>query len=275
MTIQFKAEYEDARLYFDHCVKTPQQVRDYPLHYHTKYEFLFLKAGSVSYLIDDQVFPLPANTLVITRPNRLHGIRLDGDAAYERYDLLVSESQLSQSSLVKIPADLHVLRFDDNPLVIRLFEKMDHYCALLRGEELGDILCALLREVVLNVGLRLGSRQEEAEMHPLTRKAAQYIETHLEQIRDVDEICQALAISKSYLYKLFWKDLGTSPKQYVTGMRLNRARRDILLGAKATAVFSQYGFSDYSSFFRAYKKHFGYSPAVTQQSALVRTPGQG
>ncbi|MBQ7026223.1 MAG: helix-turn-helix transcriptional regulator, partial [Peptococcaceae bacterium] len=50
----------------------------------------------------------------------------------------------------------------------------------------------------------------------------------------------------------------------MTRRRLDLDRREILLRAKATAVFAQCGFADDSAFFRAYKKHFGYPPAVTQ-----------
>lgn len=65
-------------------------------------------------------------------------------------------------------------------------------------------------------------------------------------------------------------DLKATPKRYITERRLSLARREILLGAKAAVISAQCGFSDYSAFFRAYKKHFGHSPTVTQQSAFVR-----
>jgi AraC-like DNA-binding protein len=47
--------------------------------------------------------------------------------------------------------------------------------------------------------------------------------------------------------------------------RLNLARREIFLGAKATAVYTQCGFSDYSTFYRAFKQEFGISPRQFSQ----------
>ena len=46
------------------------------------------------------------------------------------------------------------------------------------------------------------------------------------------------------------------------------ARQLILSGAAPTKVFAQCGFSDYSAFYRAYRKEFGISPAETP-----KTPG--
>ncbi|MBQ7026224.1 MAG: AraC family ligand binding domain-containing protein [Peptococcaceae bacterium] len=90
-------------MYYDHCIKTELDPQDYQPHYHTRYEMLFLKEGRVSYLIGNKVFSLRKNTLVFSRPNYLHCIRIDGDAPYDRYDLLLSDTLLAEAILVKIP----------------------------------------------------------------------------------------------------------------------------------------------------------------------------
>ena len=177
---------------------------------------------------------------------------------------------MPEAILAKIPDSVHVINFEGNPVVIQLFEKMDYYCENLSGEDLGRILSMLLVEVLTNVSIQIGSAKENFSGNPLTVQAVRYIEKNILSIEDVDALCSELAISKSYLYQIFLQDLQTTPKRYIVEKRLNMARREILLGAKAAAVYSQYGFSDYSAFFRAYKKYFGYSPAATQKAVFVR-----
>lgn len=272
MNVQFKSEYEDRTLSFNHCVKTNQTWQDNRPHYHDMYEILFIKEGSISYLANNTVYPLRKNSLVLARPQQRHSIRIDKDTPYDRYDLLFEPSSIAADYLEKVPAELCVVNFDTNPLAIQLFDKMDYYCGKLSGEELGRILRVLIEEVLLNILLHVQAEQNDpnAGKQPMTVQAVDYIAKNLLSLTDADAICRELGISRSYLYQLFRNDLNTTPKQYITVRKLNLARQEILLGAKVTSVYSQFGFTDYSTFFRAYKKHFGYPPTETHHASYVR-----
>jgi len=273
MKIQFNAEYEDIGLVFNHCVKTNQVSGDYRPHYHDMYEILFLKEGDISFLTDNIAYPLKKNYFVLTRPMQQHCIHVDKDTPYDRYDLLFTPDAIDQTILRQIPEDLCVVGFDTNPLVIQLFDKMDLYCEKLSGSELGRILRALTEELLLNVLLhaRGTDKNPKADKQPLTLRAMDYIAENLLTLTDVDALCRELGISRSYLYQLFQTDLNTTPKRYIMERRLNLARQEIFLGAKASAVYSQCGFTDYSTFFRAYKKQFGYPPTGTHHANFVRS----
>ena len=104
----------------------------------------------------------------------------------------------------------------------------------------------------------------------ILQQSLDYIEDNLQSLSGIDEICRQIGVSKSYLYRLFQVDLQTTPKAYIMEQRLNLARQEIILGAKATAVYTQCGFTDYSTFFRAYKKHFGYPPTGTHHASFVK-----
>jgi AraC-like DNA-binding protein len=77
----------------------------------------------------------------------------------------------------------------------------------------------------------------------------------------IDEICNELFITKSHLHHLFMKHLNITPKKYITSKRLAMAQREISFGAKPTDVYVKCGFSDYSTFYRAYKNQFGRPPS--------------
>ena len=111
-------------------------------------------------------------------------------------------------------------------------------------------------------------RQPDPELSEMMQKVQNYIHAHLLSITDIDEICNALGISKSYLHRIFVQELGTTPKRYISQHRLNLAQWEISTGIKATSIYDKYGFSDYSAFYRAFSKQFGYAPSDTRQSAF-------
>lgn len=276
MKIQFMSEYSTGPFIYNHCIKTDQIKQNYLSHYHDMYEIIFLKEGDISYLTGNTAYTVRKNSLIFTRPGHQHRIRIDKDTPYDRYDLLIAPDAIGSGLLDTIPADTHVICFDSNQLMIQLFEKLDYYCGQLSGGQLDRILRHLAEEILLNLMLHVTQLREDKRSgtHPLTRQAIVYIEENLPTLAGVDDICQEIGVSKSYLYRLFQADLQTTPKAYLMERRLNLARQEIFLGAKSSAVYTQCGFSDYSTFFRAYKKHFGYPPASTHHASIVRTSSE-
>ena len=105
------------------------------------------------------------------------------------------------------------------------------------------------------------STEEQSVKNPILENALTYIREHLTEIESVEEISRALYITKSHLHHLFSRNLQLTPAKYITQKRLMLAQKRIRRGEKPTAVFAECGFEDYATFFRNYKKHFGYSPA--------------
>lgn len=270
MKIQFKSEYMNEMLLYNHSIKQDQQPRDFRTHFHDRHEIIFVKEGNISYQVGETTFSVGRHSLIFTRPGVRHRIWVDGDSDYDRYNFLYARELIPEEILAKIPENIHVINFETNPIVLQLFDKMDYYCENLGVEEMDWIIPCLLTEALTNVLIRIGSINAEFPIDSLTARIVGYIEENIRSIQDVDAVCEALSISKSYLYQIFLQDLRTTPKRYIVEKRLNMARRDILLGTNATAVYSQYGFSDYSAFFRAYKKQFGYSPADTPKAVFIR-----
>lgn len=273
MKVQFKSEYTSSSFIYNHCIKTDQTQQNYLPHYHDMYEVIFLKEGNISYLTENTTHTVRKNSMIFTRPGQLHRIRIDKDTPYDRYDLIIAPDAVASGLFDQVPLDTHVICFETNPLIIQLFDKLDFYCERLNGESLGRILRHLMEEILLNLVLHVTQRHDDKHsvIQPLTKQALAYIEDNLQTLSSIDEICRRIGVSKSYLYRLFQNDLQTTPKAYIMEQRLNLARQEIILGAKATAVYTQCGFVDYSTFFRAYKKHFGYPPTGTHHASFVRT----
>ena len=271
MKITVHSEFENDILAYNHFTKSDHRKEEYYWHYHDVTELLFIKSGEVRYEVGGNEYMLQKNMLVYTRPNERHYIDVKSDVDYERYNIIFDPSKLPFDLNMMIPKDVNVVNFDANKTVIGIFDKMDMYCKMLSDKELGVVLFNLVCEALINVMLSVDRKNDEAaRVDPIVSKAIAYIEENLLQIGGIDEISRELYVSKSHLHHLFAAQVGESPKKYVIRKRLEMAHRELALGAVATEIFSSCGFSDYSTFFRAYKNYFGYSPAQTPKSDSVR-----
>lgn len=271
MKVKIHSEHESELLYFNHCTKSDQKGEDYSRHYHDVTELLFVKSGDVCYEVNDERYKLKKNTLVISRPNVIHNIEVGDGEDYERYDMLFDEKKLSFDLYDRIPQDLSAISFEGNKLVESAFDRMDAYCQKLNGVDLEKMLFGIIAEVLMNVIIETEAEKgKQRRLSPSVLGAIKYIEENLCFVEGIDEICRELYISKSHLHHLFIVELGISPKQYILGRRLEKAKRAIASGERATEIYSSCGFGDYSAFFRAYKKKFGYSPADTPKNDILR-----
>lgn len=271
MRIKIHSEYESDSLYYNHCTKSEQNSDDYSRHYHDVTELLFVKSGDVCYEVNDTKYKLDKNTLVISRPNIIHNIEVSAEEEYERYNMLFDEKKLLFDLYDRIPQDLSVISFDGNKMVENAFERMDVYCQKLSGGDLEKVLFGIISEVLMNVIIETGAdKGRQTSLSPSVVSAIKYIDENLCEVEGIDELCRELYISKSYLHHLFVTELKNSPKQYILGRRLDKAKRAIASGERATEIYTECGFGDYSSFFRAYKKKYGYSPAETPQNDILR-----
>ncbi len=272
MNIKIHSEYDDGSICYSHATKTKQQQADYFLHYHDAAELIFIKSGDISYQIGQQKYPVGKNTLIFSRAFEQHGIIVDGESEYERYDILFDEKMLPVELFDKIPRELDVINFDANKSVIQIFDKMEFYCKELSGDVFRRVLMHLIEEVFLNIIIEMDTSNVStgSGSNHIVDKAIAYIEENLLSITGIEEICNELYISKSYLHHLFMEYMKMSPKKYILQKRLAIAHREICLGEKATLVYEKCGFADYSAFYRAYKKYFGYSPIETPHAQSVR-----
>ena len=100
----------------------------------------------------------------------------------------------------------------------------------------------------------------KAEQPELLDRVMAYIEKHLSEKITLSDVARQFYVSESTVSQLFRKRMGVSFYRCVTQRRLIAAKSLILEGMILELVAVQTGFSDYSSFYRAFKGEFGISP---------------
>jgi AraC-like DNA-binding protein len=99
-----------------------------------------------------------------------------------------------------------------------------------------------------------------------------YVESNLEDVLSLEDIAGKFFVSKYYVAHLFKDTLGISLHQYIIKKRLAECRASILNGESISKTYLRFGFRDYSSFFKAFRKEYGMSPKEYQS---LYSHGQG
>ncbi len=260
---------EDGRMIYDHKITKNPMNEIFEAHTHDVCEILLLIKGNVSYIVEGKTYKLKKGDVVLSRPSVIHRIRPDGNDDYERYNVIYNEKNLPRSLIEKIPQGVDVFRFEDDRAIEEVFERLEAYALRFCGEELYHLARNLIEEVFF---LLAGSeaKDRDSSINPLVGNALNYISEHLTEIKNISEICDALYITKSHLHHLFIKNIQMSPKQYINSKRLIKARKLIRKGGKPTEIYTDCGFDDYATFFRNYKKYFGYKPSEEDISVIKK-----
>lgn len=232
------------------------------VHSHNDYELIFFTQGDVSYTVENKKFQLKKYDLIITRPAVFHNLIINSACEYDRYNFLLSLNGFYADILSSISDDVDVINCADDTIIIDSFKKLDFYEENYSEEEFQKVACALLTEICYKLKYKNeASVQPYKPLPDIIKKAIDYINANLFEIKDIAEVSSALFVSKNYFFRVFKQELKISPKKYITNKRLLRAQNLLRAGEKPTAVYLDCGFDNYTSFYKQYVSEFGYPPS--------------
>lgn len=250
-------------------------------HTHDYYEFYFFLEGDISMEIDGELYPSRYGDVVLIPPGRRHRAVIHSqEKPYRRFVFWISREYLSQllelysayGYLIRHVESTDQFSFHNDVVtfnaiqskVIRLLEEV-------HGEQFGKeaqvSLC--VNDLILYL-----NRVAYAQDHPVSRSEEQslyqnlllYLEEHLEEDLSLERLAKEFFVSKYYIAHLFKDNMGLSIHQFIRKKRLAACRDAIAGPGKISRVYLRYGFKDYSSFYRAFRKEYGMSPGEFQDT---------
>ncbi len=239
---------------------------DFSKHTHDDYEIYCFLEGDATYFVEGTRYSLLPGDLILIRKGEIHLIQILSQTRYERIGV-----NFDLHNWDEIDPDGMLLRpFLDRPLGV-----YNHYPSAMFPDnrwvsyirEIGacedvhqrlcyllPLLCDLSRSFDV-----LKKNACHAEISPVSAIIA-FIHAHLGDDLSLSMLEDHFFTSKTHLNRLFKQATGTTVWEYITVKRLFLARELMQEGKAPNQVFQQCGFKDYSTFFRAYKQHFGVSP---------------
>ena len=272
---------EDFELYYYHDTK---EVKRTGLHTHPYYELYFFLEGNAEAQIQKEHCILSYGDIFIVPPNTTHGVFIkDFNVPYRRFDLWMSIPFYER--MVAVNPDLtyfpdqaqtenrhiiHTERTAFNLILSRLYSIIEEENGNRFGKDTRlKILISDLGLVVNRLAYEQFNRSASVQQYSLYQNICTYIDNNIDEDLQLDRLAEHFFLSKYYLAHVFKDNIGISIHSYITKRRLTLCRDGLVGGTPASQVYRQYGFEDYSSFYRAFKKEYGMSPqALVKQAKL-------
>lgn len=144
--------------------------------------------------------------------------------------------------------------YDNNPTLMQNLIKNRQRAFCDKVESRGIVFQLLSRF------FKQGQSKIEMEDNRIA-KTVLYIRKHLNEAIELEKLAEISCLSKDHFIRLFKKELGTTPLQYINQKKIEKAQ--LLLITEELAVKEiafQLAFDDYSYFNRLFKKTTGVTP---------------
>lgn len=253
------------------------------IHSHTKYEILYMLEGDATFTIGGTEFKLKPHTLLFIPPNVFHGIHVHTSAPYDRYTVHFAPSMLSHEHRALLLSNLPdrsgaaccVHDMGDSGILdmLRQFDDLGGSPESYHKPLVPIFLHALIARILIK--LPKNKKEENAgsqTQSTLKNDLLDYIDEHFTEPITLDTLSARFFVSKSQLNQTFRQIAGTTVIDYIIRRRINYAQQLLFNGVSAQQAGTAAGFGDYTSFYRAYKKHMGCSP--NQHKREVSHQGQ-
>lgn len=247
------------------------------LHSHTFYEILFICQGeNVQYLWNNNRYRLQKGDIMLIPPGVTHRplFTCELTEPYERYAIWI-EPDFFKSHAAQFPVldyALEQCRLADSGLLRStsatysgLFAGFNTLWLEQEGRRFGWEAAVALGAVHLMIHISRtfyyrNASVAQTESRSLFDDVFQYIDTHLCEKLTLEHVASQFHVSTSTISHLFRKQLDVSFYHCVIQRRLINAKNKILQGMSLQDVWEACGFTDYSSFYRLFKKEYGISP---------------
>lgn len=245
-------------------------------HQHNFYELLFFVEGDVTYVVEDSLYPLlPGDLLIIPGQLRHHPV-FRGSSRYRRVVLwltmdfvrsLPEGATLAQrlDQLTEGGCQVRFCRFspaDGNRLLecaVELTEESSYERPF--GSTMSNLLITrLLIQIDRCLPAAMDRGQSDSASQKLVNDVVNFINSNLAMDLTLDYLADRFFISKFYLSRVFKKHMNVTPHSYISQRRLFLAKQLLYKGLPPSEVYRRCGYSDYSSFFRAFREKYGFSP---------------
>ena len=237
-------------------------------HTHNHMELFYIVGGKGQFLIQDQLYPVNANNLVIINPNVPH-----------------TEVSLNAQPLEYIVLGIEGVELASSEQSNGRFSMLDHFesveisgCLrnILREMELKSTgyedVCQAYMEILIirlmrSTALSVPMQPQQISANRQCAAVKRYIDQHFKETLTLDQLAEEAHMNKFYLSHAFKQEFGVSPINYLISCRIEESK---YLLAETDLSISQIAqllnFSSPSYFSQVFRRTQAVSPVEFRQS---------
>lgn len=226
----------------------------YRTHAHDKWEFLLITQGNARCMIEGSQYAIEENTVIVLKPTQVHRICASGNCPYEYYSLMCNEAVLTEEMLSWMSNHVGIISLKQDHAVCEVLWEINRRSKdtqNIRIPESGYHLIEEMQALLLRAAIGsepLALTKEDA----IVNEAIHYIKDNIHSIVGLDEICEAVGVSRGSLYSRFIRNMLISPMKYVRAKRMSLTQLHICNEQGNMELLRKYGFKNQDSFDREY-----------------------
>lgn len=244
-------------------------------HWHDEYEFLLSEGDGVRCTVSGVQIELKTGCALLIQAGDLHAISSAGPQ--EITEIVVHPSFWTDGE----DSDLFwgKLRFQshfsaEDPVDSQIIERLCAIKALYRARTFGyefqlkSLFCEIFA-TMLRHGRYCIETQNDAKETEASKNLFAYVHQHYAEDLSLDRLTQVSHYSKSYVIKLFKKNTGQTPVEYINRYRLDRAKTMLKEAQHSVLdIALMCGFQNVGYFIRVFKARFGMTPGGFRREIL-------
>ena len=238
-------------------------------HTHNHVELFYIIGGKGQFLINDTLYPVNTNHLVIINPNVTH-----------------TEVSLNAQPLEYIVLGVDGIELSINDTTNGQFCILDHFESVDISSCLRNILrememkqpgyedvCQAFMEILIirlmrNTGLSVPTETPIAGSHRQCAAIRRYIDLHFKESLTLDLLAEEAHMNKHYLSHAFKREYGISPINYMISKRIEESKYLLTETDLSLSQISQLlGFSSLSYFSQVFRKSQSIPPIEYRQNS--------
>lgn len=240
----------------------------YREHAHDEIEINYISAGKCIMTIDQKKIPLRQGDCIFICPMTKHNFMVDG----------VRGCQIVQFEFLEAPAQLPFIEAEENLKFSRLSNCSDILKSLNglhtyhknkeKSEWYKKLFDLELKKLFVLLAMHKSTSdliEKQYQSKPL-QSVLEYIDHNYEYKVDFEVLSKENGVSSRYLRKIFMDQMHFSPIEYVTMLRMEKAK-DLLKNTSKTvsAVSAGVGYNSLQYFSAMFKKKIGMTPKEFRQ----------
>ena len=237
-------------------------------HTHNHLELFYIVGGKGQFLIQDQLYPVNANNLVIINPNVTHTeVSLNAQPleyivlGIEGIELAAGESTNGQFNILD-----HYESVEISGCIRNILREMEQ-----KNTGYEDVCQAYMEILIIrlmrNIALAVPTESQTFSGNRQCASVKRYIDLHFKESLTLDQLAEDAHMNKYYLSHAFKREYGTSPINYMITRRIEESK---YLLAETDLSMSQIaqllGFSSLSYFSQVFRRTQAATPMEYRQN---------
>lgn len=238
-------------------------------HYERNLEIHLVMDGTVDWWVEGEIYTAPPDSIVITKPNELHGGVKGMIQPSSLTWLQVDLAHLDDSDLAEALMGL------DRRVCIGASALVGHARQILREcrnpeQDSSRIIDGHLRLLLAQLLRKFDEVPDARRLPEALDSMLNYIDMNLDEKITMYDLCNHVNLSRSRVFQLFETHIGQSPMSYVMALRIKRAQTLLKSNdTPITTIAMRLGFSSSQHFATVFRRLTGESPRSFRSSSSI------